>query len=472
MAFEPAAAQSAESVEEERAVGFVKAVQAGDASALEAFMYDNWAPAEAGDDRESRWKRVTASLTKRHSGLSIVGVTVDQPHRLTVITEEADGLRLRFIFDFEPQPPHRIVVMSVEAGDGPAGADLPPINLDRANSREKIAEALTEWFDQLATDDVFSGTALVAWRGEPVFRGAWGKANLRWDVPNQVDTRFDLGSINKSFTQIAIGQLVIEGKLEFDDTVAEHLPDYPNQDIASRITVRQLLEHTSGLGDIFTDEFLHASKAQYSTPQDFFPLFADKPLQFEPGTQKAYSNAGYMVLGAIIESVSRISYCDYITRRIFVPAGMINSGLFSRDEPVANVAEGYTRMGQEDNQSDLRSNVFMLPVRGNSAGSAHSTVDDLLAFDSALREYRLLPGGYTNWYFGGEAPTSDGEFQSAYGRATAGTGIAGGAPGVSASLESDGDLAVIVLSNYDAPIAESVARTLYRPIKQALSELE
>jgi len=177
-----------------------------------------------------------------------------------------------------------------------------------------------------------------------------------------------------------------------------------------------------------------------------------------------------MVLGAIIEAVSGESYYDYVTRHIFDPAGMSSTGFFAGDQPVARVAEGYTRHSDGQDGGEVHSNMYMLPARGNSAGSAQATAGDLLRFNNAVREHQLLPPEFTNWYFGGAEPTDATMSESKPPRASAGNGIAGGAPGVSAVLESSGDLAVIVLSNYDAPIAEQVARQLFRPLRKALEE--
>ena len=332
-----------------------------------------------------------------------------------------------------------------------------------------MVRTLESYFEQLGRDELFSGSALVAVNGEAIYSGAWGLASREWKAPNTLDTRFDLGSINKSFTKIAIGQLALAGKLTLDDTIADHLPDYPNEEVAAKVNIRHLLEHSSGIGDIFNEKFSRTSRALFRQPSDFFFLFADEPLAFEPGTGNAYSNGGFMVLGAIIAAVSGQPYDEYVAEHVFEPAGMKATGFFAHDEPVPNVAVGYTHFTPEGRGDTLRNNLFMLPVRGNSAGSAQSTVADLLAFDNALREHRLLPPAWTAWYFGDAEPTTDTEASSE--RATAGTGIAGGAPGVSAVIESDGVLTVIVLSNYDEPGAESIARKLRRPLRKAASNL-
>jgi CubicO group peptidase (beta-lactamase class C family) len=464
-------ADSPEAIEEERALGVVQGIQVGDAAALLATMRDNWVPAVEGSDREARLERMAQMLTERHAGLEIVGVEITQPHKMIIVTESAHGPALQFGFDFEAEPPYRIASMSVEAGGGPRhGPELPAFEVPERADGAKLGTALQNWFDGLSRRQLFSGTALVAWRGEPIFSGAWGLASHRWNMPNRVDTRFDLGSINKSFTKIAVAQLASTGRLSFDDTIARHLPDYPNGDAAKKITVRHLLEHTSGLGDIFTDDYFRSSKALYRGPRDFFPLFANEPLRFEPGERSEYSNAGYMVLGAIIEAVSGEPYDQYVQRHVFEQARMGASGFFAKDEPEPAVAVGYTRRSPNASPGELRNNLFNLPIRGNPAGSAYSTVEDLLRFDNALREHVLLPPPYTAWYFGGAEPEPGSESDASATRAMVGTGIAGGAPGVSAVLDSDGDLAVIVLSNYDPPIAESIARHLFRPLGKALRD--
>lgn len=461
------AQRDAEAVQEERAVGFVKALQTGKSDQLLKYMHENWVPAQDEVDRTSRWGPFSERIIGEHADVDIRGVTVDRAGELTVLAKDSDGTPLRFTFEFEADPPHRIATMRLEGGDEEARDDLPGLQIADGASRDEITAALNAWFEELAGQDLFSGTALVARSGKPIFEGAWGMATKRWSVPNNPETRFDLGSINKSFTKIAIGQLLEQGKLKLDGVIGDYLPDYPNAEVARKVTLRQLLDHSGGLGDIFTEEFFKSDKAQYRQPADFFWLFAEKKPEFEPGTRQSYSNAGFMVLGAIIAAVSGESYDQYVARHIFEPAGMSHAGFFAHDEPVANVAEGYTRQGPDGEEEAWRSNVLMLPVKGNSAGSAQATALDLLHFDNALREYRLLSPAYTEWYFGGPEPQSGVASGAPTGRAKAATGIAGGAPGVSAALEGDGDLTVIVLSNYDPPVTEQVAQALRRALRDA-----
>jgi CubicO group peptidase (beta-lactamase class C family) len=467
-------AQSPESIQEERALGFVRAVQMGDVEALLTFMHDNWGPPSPDYDREENWPNVARSIIERHSDLEIEGVEIIEPFRLTVVTRDPEAGELSFTFDYVEEPPYFIKGMGVEMGPGESSSNLPGLEFPDDADEQQIGSLLGAWFDRLAADDTFSGTALVSWRGDILFKGAWGLASKRWNVQNSMDTRFDLGSINKSFTQVAIGQLMSQGQLTLDDLISKHLPDYPNKEVADKVTIRHLLDHTSGLGDIFTETFFGASKSNFRSPRDFFVLFADQPLNFEPGEGNSYSNAGYMVLGAIIEAVSGQRYVDYVTQHIFHPAGMSGAGFFASDEPEPNVATGYTRMGlHPDYDTDwegYRSNVFILPARGNSAGSAQASAEDLLHFDTALRHHKLLPPEYTAWHFGGPEPKPGSTGSTRNTPSEAAVGIAGGAHGVSAVLESDGELVMVVLANYDWPIAEDITRASFRPLKRALSK--
>ncbi|MBN2354994.1 beta-lactamase family protein, partial [candidate division KSB1 bacterium] len=294
--------------------------------------------------------------------------------------------------------------------------------------------------------DAFSGVVLLAKGEKPILRRAYGSASKEYNVPNRIETRFNLGSINKFFTRIAIEQLAGKGLLDLDDTVGKHLPDYPNPEAAAKVTIRHLLEMTSGIGDFFGEKYQSTPKNRIRTLQDYLPLFAEEPLLFEPGSNNRYSNGGYIVLGLIIEKVSGISYFDYVQEHIYAVAGMMHSGHLQSDIPTENVASGYSRFwdGQEHTDEPRRNNIYTRPCCGSSAGGGYSTVDDLLKFVLALKADKL------------SAPESVKRMsQGAF-------GIAGGAPGINAALERDNsrDYTIIVLSNYDPPTAGRVARKI------------
>jgi CubicO group peptidase (beta-lactamase class C family) len=268
-----------------------------------------------------------------------------------------------------------------------------------------------------------------------------------------------LASITKSFTAVAIAQLAEQGKLAFTDPIRTHLPAYPNQEVADTVTIHHLLTHTSGLGDHVNEKY-HASKDTLRRVADYLPLFADDPLAFPPGERWEYSNAGYIVLGAIIEQVTGQSYYDYVEEHIFAPAGMTNSGFYARDQDVPNFAMGYT--GTTYSRSK---HTVWLPFKGSAEGGAYSTVEDLLTFERALLSHQLLRPETTELVLSGKTdiPDSPG-LKYAYGFfefRQHGIRIvqhSGGLPGVNTEFVMDvtNGYTVIVLSNYDYPAAEYV----------------
>ncbi len=351
----------------------------------------------------------------------------------------------------------RIDGFSVQVGGPPGGGRERLLELPASADDEALGSALDGQLRELAAADRFSGVVLLARGGEPVFHRAYGVADRSSGRPMEITTQLDVGSITKLLTKIAVGQLVQAGKLGLDDELGRHLPSYPNPEVARRVTLRQLVEHSSGMGDIFGPRWAAADKSRFVEPADFFPLFADQPLAFEPGAGRAYSNAGYITLGAVVAAVSGRSYFDYVEERIFRPAGMTRSGFAVRDGSNPALAIGYTRGGPEGPAAggELQANLGLLPIRGCPAGSSSHAAADLLALDRALRGGRLLDAERTAWVLGvaaGEDP------------ARALVGIAGGGPGVSAGWESNGEVTAIVLANLDPPAGEGLAMELYRAL--------
>ncbi len=325
------------------------------------------------------------------------------------------------------------------------------------------AEPSVTWFtdfvaylEELVSNDQFSGAVLIAQESEIRLEEAYGLADQSLAIPNQIDTKFNLGSMNKMFTAVAILQLMESDKLSLEDTIIQHIPDYPNTEVATVVTIHQLLTHTSGLGDVFTEEF-SANPHQYRSNADFLPLFVNEPLQFQPGEQFSYSNAGYVVLGLIIERVSGQSYDEYIQQNIYDPSGMVNTGAFEIDADTPNLAVGYTTRNIWGNETGiLTSNTALMPGEGFAAGGGYSTVEDLLNFRNALLSFELLNPESTELLLTGKVVVRENS-NYAYGffdRVVAGqrvVGHGGGAPGVCSSLNMypDTGYTVIVLSNSD-----------------------
>ena len=332
-----------------------------------------------------------------------------------------------------------IVPMSILGGS--IAAQQPPGNADPVRSspisENELVRRMASGLDSLAKAGQFSGVAVLAKNGVPVFQHAYGMANRERGIANNPETAFNLGSINKIFTQIAILQLRAAGKLDLDSTLFKYWPDYPNQQIAQRITIRQLMRHTSGIGGNIFDPPAGGKRNDIRTLRDYLPLFVSQPPAFEPGTRNAYSNAGYVVLGLLIERLSGEDYYTYVREHIFKTAGMTRTGSFAVDSLPPNTAIGYTR-GDEDAplSAPLRANSRDLPGRGSSAGGGYSTASDLVQFVQALRENRI-PNGVP-----------------------AGLGIAGGSGGINAVVEGGlpGGYDLVVLANLDPPAAERVAR--------------
>jgi len=342
-----------------------------------------------------------------------------------------------------------------------------------ANTRMSEADAVKEierHVAKAAADDKFSGVALIAKGDRIIFNKAHGLADKAHSIPNKLDTKFNLGSMNKMFTSVAIAQLVQSGKLSYDTTLAKALPEYPNKEVAAKITIHQLLTHTSGLGDFFKPEFFQ-NREKYREPKDYFPIFANDPLQFEPGKDWSYSNAGFIVLGAVVASLSGQNYFDYVRDHIFIPAGMKDTGSYAVYDIVPNLGTGYTRFDNNDplGIEPMRNNVMALPMQGSSAGGGYSTAPDLLKFAQALRAHKLVNSELTEKLTSGKVDAPIGAKYS-YGfmdetiEGKSVRGHSGGAPGINSYMRIfwDGSYTVIVQGNYDPPAAQDLGGKITR----------
>lgn len=265
--------------------------------------------------------------------------------------------------------------------------------------------------------------------------------------------------MNKMFTAVAILQLVQSGKLDLKAPLGNYLTDYPNKDVAAKVTIEQLLSHTGGTGDIFGPEF-EKNRLELKTLQDYVKLYGNRGLAFEPGSRWAYSNYGFLLLGVLIEKVSGQSYYDYVRDHIFKPAGMTGTASEPEEQLVAERSIGYTRFIGDG----LKPNTDTLPYRGTSAGGGYSTVEDLLKFATALQTHKLLNAQYTEMLTTGKIDTPGGG-KYAYGFAdtiVSGTrcfGHGGGAPGMNGELKicPGPGYVIAVLANMDPPAASRVA---------------
>jgi D-alanyl-D-alanine carboxypeptidase len=336
----------------------------------------------------------------------------------------------------------------------PRPADFALPHLGQA---ELIAAAKKTVEQEVATDR-FAGAVLVVKDGKPIFEEAYGLADREHKVPNTLKTRFRIGSMNKMFTATSILQLAEAGKLDINAPLGKYLTDYPNKDVATKVTIHQLLTHTGGTGDIFGPDF-DKNRLELRTLQDYVKLYGNRAPAYEPGSQWAYSNYGFLLLGVIVEKVSGQNYYDYVAEHIYKPAGMTSSGSEPEEKMVSDRSIGYTKMGG----NDWKPNTDTLPYRGTSAGGGYSTVEDLAAFASALQQNKLLNAHYTELLTTAKTDTGHGSY--AYGfadRKINGTrcfGHGGGAPGMNGDLEicPASGYVVAVLANLDPPAAGRVS---------------
>lgn len=446
-----------------RILAYVAAFNSGE-QAMAEFLKENVADSALNtrplNERMAAYRQMHESM-KTLQMRSAVDVQVSGSEQsVTMRMQTGSGEAVNITFHFDPHAPNKLLFLGVEDVDHTATpssqplADAPPL------TEAQFTQRVRSYLNELANKDEFSGVVLIAHSGTPILQNAYGFANKDKKVPNKLDTKFNLGSINKLFTKICIHQLVQQHKLAFTDKLGTILPDYPNREAAAKVTISQLLNMTSGIGDFFGERFQAAPKEKIRSLSDYLPLFADKPLLFEPGTKQQYSNGGYIVLGLIIEKLSGQTYYDYVKQHVFEPAGMKDTDFYFSDQKVPNLADGYTRTrparivaatdrpdshDSTTSTSPWTNNLSMRPARGSSAGGGYSTASDLLSFTKALADRKLTILS---------EETGQPVLQS--------LGIGGGAPGTNAVLESDPQTgsAIIVLSNYDPPSAESPGRQI------------
>lgn len=269
--------------------------------------------------------------------------------------------------------------------------------LNSACAQSKI-EKIDKLLSACAEYGRFNGSVLIAEKGKVIYKKGFGLANMEWNVPNQVDTKFRLASISKQFTAMLILQLVAEGKLQLDVPISTYLPDYPEKN-ASRITIHHLLTHTSGIPNYTSFPTYRDMMLSPHKPSEIVDLFADAALEFTPGEKFAYSNSGYVLLGALIEKATGKTFEKVLQEKIFTPLKMNNSG-YDRNSPVIkNRAAGYYRNGN----AFVNANYIDMSTP-YAAGALYSTVEDLYLWDRALYTEKLLPKKYMDLLFEKHTP--------------------------------------------------------------------
>ncbi len=393
------------------------------------------------------WTQIDRELhvRKESGGFTLMKVTSDDGINLDAIVADAGETFLGVSVHLRSAAPPRVASITIN-GVVSAEGIVPHFHND-----SELVSAVRSKAESLATSDQFSGTVLIARNGRILLRKASGLSNRKTNSPNTLDTEFCLGSMNKMFTAVAVLQLVQAGKISLDATLSNYWRDYPNQELAKKVTVRELLNNTAGTGDIFTSEF-NNHRLDIRTLDDYVRLYGRRPLEFEPGSRSRYSNYGFLLLGVLIEKISGQSYYDYVRDHIFAPARMTHTDSQPEIERVPSHAVGYM-----PNPKGWTPNTDTLPWRGTPAGGGYSTVGDLFRFSEALLGGRLLgpellqqatteqfPGSHYGYGF----VVEDGFF-----------GHSGAAPGINGELRiyrKTGHV-VIALSNLEPPAAMRIA---------------
>jgi CubicO group peptidase (beta-lactamase class C family) len=325
----------------------------------------------------------------------------------------------------------------------------PSSSSGKASNQADLIKSLEKTFKALTDKDIFSGAVLVAKGDKTLFTYASGEANKESHLKNTIDTRFNLGSMNKMFTALSIMQLVEKRKVNLTDPVSRYVDStwLPKQ-IADQITIHHLLNHTSGLGDFFSQAYKDTPISQLTTLDAYKRFVKTDQLHFKPGTAWSYSNAGMILLGAVIEKVSGTSYFEYVNTYIYKPSGMAASSDSEFSPNRKNMALGYIPQMDGSYIHHLNSPF----TRSSPAGGGYSTVHDLHKFAIALLSSKLISDSTKSTMFKDHFGKQYGYgFQLWSSSPTKVVGHSGGAPGVSAVayMFPESGYIVTVLSNYD-----------------------
>lgn len=240
----------------------------------------------------------------------------------------------------------------------------------------------------------FSGCISVVQNGTVVFQNNYGYADFSNKICNKINTKFATASAGKVFVAVAILQLIENEKLSFDDNIGDLL-DFNLKAIDKRITVKQLLCHTSGIPD-YCDENIISDYAELwkdypnykiRTSSDLVPLFIDKPMMYPAGDRFQYNNTGYVVLGLIIEKVTGKLFDEYLHKNVFEPCGMFDTGYYELDRLPENCASSYI---YDKQRKEYYTNIYSVDVKGTGAGGGFTTVLDIDKFWSNLLDGKLI----------------------------------------------------------------------------------
>lgn len=318
----------------------------------------------------------------RSQGYTLLGFTNVTPTTATArvrnnLTLDTSGLKM----EVGREAPYRVVSFT----PAPIPPERPKAFI--ADDKERVRD-VSAFVDRVAKADAFSGVILIAKDGKPIFQQAYGYADREKRIPNGLETRFRLASLNKIFTALAIAQLVEQGKLSYDDPLSKFIPDFPDAKSAQKIRIKHLLSHTSGLGSYFNPAFYGKIEDMLDV-ESVLNVAGREPPEFEPGTGWRYSNIGFLLLGRIIEAAGGKNYYDHMHETMFKRLQMKGTGFPYYDRAGPEIALPYeVRLGEGDR---IEQAVPQIRVRrGGPAGDGASTALDLLRFANALQKGEIV----------------------------------------------------------------------------------
>lgn len=265
---------------------------------------------------------------------------------------------------------------------------------------KREANAIQTILSMKEGDNKFSGVVYIRNKEDILFSSSHGFANRTWNIKNDLNTKFRIGSISKLFTAVAVLNLMNDHKLSIDDKIHTHL-NLKDSSIPEDVTLYHLLTHTSGIGDYFdemnsTDDDwfkLWERKPIYTfrNLSDYYDLFKDKKALYSAGEKFHYCGAGYILLGMLIERMTQKKYSDYIKEVVFEKIGLKDTKFIDNEIVEPRVADGYEpEMNKDGTVQFWRKNIFTMTPLPASDGGATSTVEDLVTFSRALRDHTLL----------------------------------------------------------------------------------
>lgn len=256
-------------------------------------------------------------------------------------------------------------------------------NTNAKSNQNALSQSIETYLKEATANDGFSGSVLVAHQGKVIVSSGFGYASAEFQMANQCDTRFRIGSLTKQFTSLAIMMLEEENLLKMDTPLATFIPDYPN---GEKITIKHLLTHTSGIPDHTSLPGFQEARRVYPTSLlETIDSFKTLDLEFQPGSKFEYSNSGYILLGYIIETITGKPYADLIQTRIFDLIDMGDSGFIDRDTIISNMASGYSKKNELPCKAPYRD-----ISNAHASGALYSSVEDLYKWDRALYQSQLL----------------------------------------------------------------------------------